>query len=72
MINTNRDDIDKAAKKILTGMKRIDRFINQYSSLVSDKDYAEMKSMIEVIHNKLRRERLNLLAINVCSVSAGI
>lgn len=57
MINTNRDDIDKAAKKILTGMKRIDSFVNQYSSLISDKDYAEMKNMIEAIHNKLQQDR---------------
>lgn len=49
MINSNQADIDNAAKKILKGMERIERFINNYSSLVSDKDLEDMKNKIKVI-----------------------
>lgn len=56
MANTNQSDINKAAKKILQGMERIERFINNYRPMISDKDIEDMQNKIKTISNELQKK----------------
>ncbi|PHM37990.1 hypothetical protein Xmau_03672 [Xenorhabdus mauleonii] len=53
-MNTNRDDINKAAGKILLGFKRINRFVDNYLPYLSEKDKKAIKDQINLLNDKLK------------------
>ncbi|MEM8325676.1 hypothetical protein Q4S25_20700, partial [Morganella morganii] len=54
-MNTNQSDIDKAAAKIIKGMERINRFADNYTAYLSEKDKTQLVRLTEELQIKLNR-----------------
>ncbi|CAG9422981.1 hypothetical protein [Providencia alcalifaciens] len=54
-MNTNQDDINKAAEKIIAGAGRIQRFVEKYHDYLSDEDKAKLAQIIKNVGDKLNQ-----------------
>ena len=52
-MNTNQDDINKAAKKIILGMERVHRFIDNYNSHLTEEDKFVLRQLTNELNRKL-------------------
>lgn len=52
-MNINQSDIDKAAAKIIKGMERINRFADNYTAYLSEKDKIQLIRLTEELQKKL-------------------